>query len=409
MPGQALIIDRRAFARQLRIVKQLEGTRQSQRMLFTGVWLEAAGNNLKISATNPAAAFEVTLQGQGELDVPCCCHVDIASLHEFIRRAKTDNITLRPYEKTVGAMVLEAGDQFLVALPVDAPGFPSVPDDMALTVPGDIFRAAWQRVLPALDFPDSNRPILENARLYIEADGQATLWGTDSFRLHTTSFLVGAVPYALEALIPGEAVKFLANSLPDEPVSFAFLDGCMFVWSASWRAIVRLVAGKYPDLGHILQSHRPDVQIMLKRRVLQEAIRQCKPYARKDHDAMHFLVKGDQMILGADAYENVLSVSILPIKANLDSQFAYFVLNGRFVQDVLDLLSGEDVSLYLQLSVPVLWHGVKIWRTGFAVGLGDSVTDMSRFLIMPMGNLDKTFEQYASKIVIVQEEKHASS
>jgi DNA polymerase III sliding clamp (beta) subunit (PCNA family) len=407
MSGQVLIVDRRVFARQLRIFKQLEGTRQSQREGFQGIWLDVAGDQIRLSAANPVVSFETALQCKGELDTPYYCEIDTATLHEFVRCAKADNIVLHPHGEIAGAMVLEASNQFLIIQPAACRSFLPTPDDMMLTVPGDVFRAAWQRVLPALDFPDSNRPVLENARLYIEADGQATLWGTDAFRLHTTSFLVDAVPYALEALIPGEAVKFLANSLPNEPVSFAFLDGRMFVWSAFWRTIVRLAEGWYPDVGHILQSHRPDVQIVLERQALREAIWQCKPYARKDQDAVHFLVKGDQMILGADAYERILDVSVLPIKADLDFQSAYFVLNVRFVQDVLDLLSSEDVSLYLQLSVPVIWQGVKIWRTGFAVALGDSATDSPKFLIMPMGNLDKTFEQYASKIV--QEENHASS
>jgi DNA polymerase-3 subunit beta len=233
----------------------------------------------------------------------------------------------------------------------DFPPIPSVQDGAPIELdPGEL-RAAIEQVVFAAATDDS-RPVLTGVDIQMDGD-TLTFASADGFRLSVRQLTIGKkVPEKAEVIVPAKALGELSRLLPDEsdPVEMtlnATKTQALFRLKTV-ELVAQLVQGTFPNYSQLIpESHN------------SRAVVEVGEFLRETRIASIFARDGSGIVRlqfspGEDVAPGKLQISaraeevgdnLGEIDASLEGEADKIAFNGRYLQDVLQVLGGGRVAL----------------------------------------------------------------
>ena len=315
------------------------------------VLLEADNGQLKLTATNTEISTSTwigaQIEGEGAVTVPA------RMLNDFVNSLPGQTVQIDFQTDPVGIEV--TCDKFTATINgIAAEEFPPIPvveGGATVTIPADAFRGALERVVFAAATDDS-RPVLTGVKVELAGD-KFTLAAADGFRLAVeTGKLSASASEEVGVVVPAKTLAEVERLLGDGSSSVELsLDASGR--SAKFRLetseiVTSLVQGTFPDYEKLIPaSYGTKATIDLASMV--QATRAASIFARDGSGIIRVIVNpadGDtpgsvKVISRAEevgSNENVLDASV----EGDESKVAF---NSKFLMDVLNVLSGDDVDI----------------------------------------------------------------
>jgi len=315
------------------------------------VLLEGDNGQLKLTATNTEISISTwigaQIEGEGSVTVPA------RMFNDFVNSLPGQTVQIGFQTDPVGVEI--TCDKFAATINgIAAEEFPPIPvveGGASVTIPADAFRGALERVVFAAATDDS-RPVLTGVKVELAGD-KFTLAAADGFRLAVeTGKLSASASEEVGVIVPAKTLAEVERLLGDGSSSVELsLDASGR--SAKFRLetseiVTSLVQGTFPDYEKLIPaSYGTKATIDLASMV--QATRAASIFARDGSGIIRVIVNpadGDtpgsvKVISRAEevgSNENVLDASV----EGDESKVAF---NSKFLMDVLNVLSGDDVDI----------------------------------------------------------------
>ncbi len=315
------------------------------------VLLEGDNGQLKLTATNTEISISTwigaQIEGEGSVTVPA------RMLTDFVNSLPGQTVQIDFQTDPVGVVV--TCDKFNATIngiaAEEFPPIPTVEGGASVTIPADAFRGALERVVFAAATDDS-RPVLTGVKVELVAD-TFTLAAADGFRLAVENGKLGAtVSEDVGVIVPARTLAEVERLLGDGSSSVE-LSVDANGRSAKFRLdtseiVTALVQGTFPDYEKLIPtSYGTKATIDLAGMV--QATRAASIFARVVSGIIRVIVSpGD-----GDAPGSVRVISRAEevgsneneLDAVVEGDETKVAFNSKFLMDVLNVLSGDDVDI----------------------------------------------------------------
>jgi DNA polymerase III subunit beta len=338
------------LAKGLGIVGRAVATR-STLPITANVLISTDEGRLKLAATNLEIALScwigAEVKEEGSITVPA------RLLTDFVNQLPSEKVELTLAPRSRQLKVVCARNQATIG-GMDADDFPPIPsvqDGASIELdPGEL-RAAIEQVVFAAATDDS-RPVLTGVDLQMDGD-TLTFASADGFRLSVRQLTIGKkVPEKAEVIVPAKALGELSRLLPDEsdPVEMTLNQTktqALFRLKTV-ELVAQLVQGTFPNYSQLIpESHN------------SRAVVEVGEFLRETRIASIFARDGSGIVRlqfspGEDVAPGKLQISaraeevgdnVGEIDASLEGEADKIAFNGRYLQDVLQVLGGGRVAL----------------------------------------------------------------
>jgi DNA polymerase-3 subunit beta len=337
------------LARGLGIVGRAVAVR-STLPITSNVLIATEHGRIKLAATNLDIALSCWIGGQieeeGEITVPQ------RLVSDFVNSLPAEKIelTLAPRSRQV-KLVCARNEATIGGM--DADDFPPIPavEGDTLEIDAKTLREAITQVVFSAATDDS-RPVLTGIDLVVEGD-QMTLAAADGFRLAVRTLkLKKKVAERQEVIVPAKALAELNRLLQDQedPVQMTFNANKTQVLFRlkDIELVAQLIQGTFPDYSRLIPKEWGSRAVVEVRDFLQET-KIASIFARDGSGIVRIMFQANedgtpgQMTVAARAEEIGDNTGVLD--AAVEGEPAKIAFNGRYLQDVLQVLDGGRVAL----------------------------------------------------------------
>jgi DNA polymerase-3 subunit beta len=362
--GVKITVSKDELVQALGVVSRAVSTRTSVQIL-SGILLEAAGNELRVAATDMELSLRATIgaqvDGDGSIVLPGKTLVDIARL------LPADDVSIehKPTESVVHLTAGSASYTLHTYNPEDFPRLPDVHAVQTFAVDREALLETIQRVARASS-RDESRPVLTGILVQF-AGGKLTMAATDSYRLAVKETeLDGSAP-ELEAIVPGRALQELARiaSAGDTVDVGVHENQVVFGTEGMWLT-TRRIDGQFPNYRQLLPEQF-EHELTLPRGELLEVVRRAAVMIQRATPLQLRFAEGELTVI-ARTHEVGESKESMPAPFNGDTLEIGF--NADFLRDGLESVDGDDIRLKL----------ISPLRPAVLQGDGDEFT----YLVMPI-------------------------
>jgi len=341
------------LARGLSIVSRAV-SRRSPLPILENILLSTEEGGLRLSATDLETS--ISLRIAAHVDTPGETTVPALTFTDLIKALDTNTVTLTG---TNGSIEVRGGTSVTDVRTIPADEFPPLPspDGDGLTVPRSDLLQAVGRVAFAAHRKD-DRPALTGVLLETtEGQRSLTLAATDGYRLSVQT-LVLAVPSSItrRAVVPARAMKELVY-LPDsdDPI-ISLSPSKVFFHTPSTLLLAPLIDEKYPDVQQIIPRSFK-TRVVVATSDFLNACKQAEIFAREGTLGAKISVSQGQMVVSGQADET--GSSTYSMSASVEGPEIVFVINVRYLRDVLDVINTPNVALEITTDrAPVLLRAV---------------------------------------------------
>ena len=319
--------------------------------ITANVLLCTDNGRLKLAATNLEIALShwigAKVEEEGAITVPA------RLLSDFVNSLPSDriDIELAPRGKQVK---LACARNAATVGGLDAEDFPPIPtvqsDACILLDPEALKKAITQVVFAAAT--DDSRPVLTGVHLALEGD-RMTLAAADGFRLavHTIG-LSQAVAERVEVIVPARALSEINRLLgdEDEPVQMmlnAARSQVMFKLKNT-EMVAQLIQGAFPNYSQLIPQNYASRALVEVGEFLRET-RIASIFARDGSGIVRLQVQSGEDILPGKlmiyARAEEIGDNQGEIDATVEGDAAKIAFNGKYLQDVLQVLDADRVAL----------------------------------------------------------------
>ena len=315
------------------------------------VLLATDGGRLKLAATNLEIALSCWIGAQveeeGAITIPARLLIDFVNSlpNERIEltlapRARQVRVQCARNEATIGGMDAD-----------DFPPIPSVDGGGSIELDPQLLHKAITQVVFAAATDDS-RPVLTGVHALLEGDA-LTLAAADGFRLavHTLR-LSKEVPERSEVIIPARALAELNRLLAEEEdtVEMTFNEARTQVLFRLKNAelVAQLVQGTFPNYSQLIPQSWTSKAVVEVSEFLRET-RIASIFARDGSGIVRLQfspgeeLKPGSMTISARAEE--VGDNRGEIDASVEGEEAKIAFNGKYLQEVLQVLDSGQVAL----------------------------------------------------------------
>ncbi len=318
--------------------------------ITSNVLIATEHGRIKLAATNLDIALSCWIGGQiedeGAITVPA------RLLQDFVNSLPAEKIDLSLAPRSKQLKLVCARNEATIG-GMDADDFPPIP-----AVEGDTFEldpkilreAITQVVFSAAT--DDSRPVLTGVDLVVEGD-TLTLAAADGFRLAVRTLkLKKKVSEKQEVIVPAKALAELNRLLQDqeEPVQMTFNTNKTQVMFRlkDIELVAQLIQGTFPDYSRLIPKDWGSRAVVEVRDFLQET-KIAAIFARDGSGIVRITFQGGedgapgQMTVSASAQE--IGDNKGTLDAAVEGDASKIAFNGRYLQDVLQVLDGGRVAL----------------------------------------------------------------
>ena len=337
------------LARGLGIVGRAVAVR-STLPITSNVLISTEHGRIKLAATNLEIALSCWIGGQieeeGAITVPS------RLLTDFVNSLPADKIslTLAPRAKQ---LKLESGRNKATIGGMDADDFPPIPAVEGDTIELDakMLRETISQVAFSAATDDS-RPILTGVDIAVEGN-RLTMVASDGFRLAVRHLeLKKKVAEKHEVIVPAKALAELSRLLQDQedPVAMTFNEQKTQVLFRlkDVELVAQLIQGTFPDYSRLIPKEWGSRAVVEVRDFLQET-KIASIFARDGSGIVRVTFQAGeggepgQMTIVARAEEIGDNEGMLD--AQVEGEPAKIAFNGKYLQEVLQVLDGGRVAL----------------------------------------------------------------
>jgi DNA polymerase III subunit beta len=338
------------LARGLGIVGRAVAVR-STLPITSNVLIATEHGRVKLAATNLDIALSCWIGGEiaeeGAITVPA------RLLTDFVNSLPADRIemTLAPRSRQV-KLVCARNEATIGGMDADDfPPIPTVEDGDTLELDAKTLREAISQVVFSAATDDS-RPVLTGIDLVVEGD-RLTMAAADGFRLAVRHLqLKTKVAERQEVIVPAKALSELNRLLQDqeEPVSMTFNANKTQVLFRlkDVELVAQLIQGTFPDYSRLIPKEWGSRAVVEVRDFLQET-KIASIFARDGSGIVRITFQGGEdgtpgrMTVAARAEE--IGDNQGELDATVEGEPSKIAFNGRYLQDVLQVLDGGRVAL----------------------------------------------------------------
>jgi DNA polymerase-3 subunit beta len=306
---------------------------------------------IKLAATNLDIALSCWIGGQieeeGAITVPS------RLLQDFVNSLPAEKIemTLAPRARQ---LKLKCARNEATIGGLDADDFPPIPaidDGGTIELDPKVLREAIGQVVFSAATDDS-RPVLTGIDLVIDGDS-VTLAAADGFRLAVRTLkLKKKAAEKQQVIVPAKALAELSRLLQDQD------DSVQMTFNANKTQVLfrlkdvelvaQLIQGTFPDYSRLIPKEWTSKATVEVRDFLQET-KIASIFARDGSGIVRVTFEG-----GADGTPGKMSISARAeeigdnegsLDAAVEGEASKIAFNGRYLQDVLQVLDGGRVSL----------------------------------------------------------------
>jgi DNA polymerase III subunit beta len=338
------------LARGLGIVGRAVAVR-STLPITSNVLIATEHGRVKLAATNLDIALSCWIGGEiaeeGAITIPA------RLLTDFVNSLPPDRIemTLAPRSRQV-KLVCARNEATIGGMDADDfPPIPTVEDGDTLELDAKTLREAISQVVFSAATDDS-RPVLTGIDLVVEGD-RLTMAAADGFRLAVRHLqLKTKVAERQEVIVPAKALSELNRLLQDqeEPVSMTFNANKTQVLFRlkDVELVAQLIQGTFPDYSRLIPKEWGSRAVVEVRDFLQET-KIASIFARDGSGIVRITFQGGEdgtpgrMTVAARAEE--IGDNQGELDATVEGEPSKIAFNGRYLQDVLQVLDGGRVAL----------------------------------------------------------------
>lgn len=318
--------------------------------ITSNVLLSTEHGRIKLAATNLDIALSCWIGGQieqeGAITVPA------RLLTDFVNSLPPEKISLSLAPRAKQVKVVCARNEATIG-GMDADDFPPIPavEGDTLELDAKILREAISQVVFSAATDDS-RPVLTGVDLVVEGN-RLTLAAADGFRLAVRTLdLKKKVSERQEVIVPAKALAELNRLLQDqdEPVQMTFNANKTQVLFRlrDIELVAQLIQGTFPDYSRLIPKEWGSRAVVEVRDFLQET-KIASIFARDGSGIVRIMFEsGDdgtpgEMTVQARAEE--IGDNQGKLDAAVEGEASKIAFNGRYLQDVLQVLDGGRVAL----------------------------------------------------------------
>lgn len=308
--------------------------------VLANVLFSAKKNKLLVSATNLEISICVSIganvEEEGEITIPARV---IADLISNLNPGQV-NLTAEKEQLKISAQNFDS--QISGMNSSDFPLVPQGVDKEAIKIPRGPFLEALSQVLFAVSI-DETRPVLTGVLLILK-NGKMVLVSTDGFRLSQKKINL-KTEKELKLILPRNALAELSRlSGEDEEIAFSFKKGESQVIFGIVNAVLasRIIEGEFPDFEKILPK-AANVKVGADKEELLRAVKLSSVFARDSGNVVKFDIKKDSLAILAESARS--GNQRAEIDAKIEGEGFLIAFNYRFLEEFLNAVKGEDVSL----------------------------------------------------------------
>jgi DNA polymerase-3 subunit beta len=306
---------------------------------------------IKLAATNLDIALTCWIGGQ--IEEEGAITVQSRLLTDFVNSLPSDKVELALSPRSKQLKVKCARNEATIG-GLDADDFPPIPavdDGATLELDPKMLREAITQVVFSAATDDS-RPVLTGVDLVVEGD-TLTFAAADGFRLAVrTMKLKKKVAEKQQVIVPSRALSELNRLLQDqdEPVAMTFNAGKTQVLFRlkDVELVAQLIQGTFPDYSRLIPKEWTSRAVVEVKDFLQET-KIASIFARDGSGIVRITFQG-----GEDAGPGKMTVSARAeeigdnqgeLDASVEGEPSKIAFNGKYLQDVLQVLDGGRVAL----------------------------------------------------------------
>jgi DNA polymerase-3 subunit beta len=319
--------------------------------ITSNVLIATEHGRIKLAATNLDIALSCWIGGQieeeGAITVPA------RLLTDFVNSLPSEKIELTLSPRSKQLKVKSPRNEATVS-GMDADDFPPIPaveDGGTIELDPKALREAITQVVFSAATDDS-RPVLTGVDLAVEGD-KVTFAAADGFRLAVRHLkLKKKVAEKQEVIVPARALAELNRLLQEqeEPVAMTFNANKTQVLFRlkDVELVAQLIQGTFPDYSRLIPKEWSSRAVVEVRDFLQET-KIASIFARDGSGIVRITFQGGddgapgQMTLSARAEE--IGDNEGNLDAAVEGEPAKIAFNGKYLQDVLQVLDGGRVAL----------------------------------------------------------------
>jgi DNA polymerase-3 subunit beta len=315
------------------------------------ILLATDGGRLKLAATNLEIALSCWIGAQveeeGAITIPARLLIDFVNSlpNERIEltlgpRGRQVHVQCARNEATIGGMDAD-----------DFPPIPSVDGGGSIELDPQLLHKAITQVVFAAATDDS-RPVLTGVDAVLEGD-ELTLAAADGFRLAVHKLkLSKPVPERTEVIIPARALGELNRLLAEEEdtveMTFNAARTQVLYRLKNVELVAQLVQGTFPNYGQLIPQSYTSKAVVEVSEFLRET-RIASIFARDGSGIVRLQfapgeeLKPGRMTVSARAEE--VGDNQGEIDASVEGEEAKIAFNGKYLQEVLQVLNSGQVAL----------------------------------------------------------------
>ncbi len=306
------------------------------------ILLSAKGGKLQLKATNleSGITFEVgaKVEKEGEITIPA------KTLVEFIGQLPADKIDFSLEENNL-KIKCQKFQASLSGLPAtEFPPLPSPVGKPTLSFKTEDLSSPVSRVAFAAA-QDESRPVLAGVKIFGGEKG-LTLAATDGFRL-SVSKLAGVhsttpIDFILPARTLFEVIRILNEEKEKELNLEITKETNQVIFSLPKINIVcRLLEGQFPNFEKIIPQNLTTKAVVVREEFLS-AIKTASVFAREAANVIKFQIINGKFLISANAPQ--VGDNLTEVEAKTEGEEGEIAFNARFLQEFLNVVSGEEVS-----------------------------------------------------------------
>lgn len=319
--------------------------------ITSNVLIATEHGRVKLAATNLDIALSCWIGGQ--IEEEGAITVNARLLADFVNSLPSDKISLTVAQRARQLRLKCARNEATIS-GMDADDFPPIPtieDGGTFELDPKTLREAISQVVFSAATDDS-RPVLTGVDLVVEAD-QMTLAAADGFRLAVRHLkLKKKSNERHQAIVPARALSELNRLLQDqdEPVRMTFNANKTQVLFQlkDIELVAQLIQGTFPDYSRLIPKEWSSRAVVEVRDFLQET-KIASIFARDGSGIVRVTFQGGEdgapghMAISARAEE--IGDNQGELDAVCEGEASKIAFNGKYLQDVLQVLDGGRVAL----------------------------------------------------------------
>ncbi len=320
--------------------------------IISNVLVSTDDNRLKLSATNLEIAIHcwigAKVEEDGQITIPA------RLLSDFVATLPQDKVDLQVPARSF-ALQLRCQRYNARITGLDAGDFPPIASFTGATtasIEADVLRKAIQQTAFAAAIDDS-RPVLTG--IYTQFSGnELTLAAADGFRLavHTAALRQGP-PEPMAVIIPARTLSELNRLLADhtDPVEIFIQPNKnqVIFHLRDVDVISQLIQGTFPNYQQLI-PHTYSTRTIISRVEFLRATRVASIFARDSSGIVRLQMNpaegaATEGRVSINSKAEEMAENVGEVDAKIEGEAAKIAFNGKYLQDVLQVIDAEQVCL----------------------------------------------------------------